>query len=158
MLDRFNREKIHTALETCGVFGPLTIPELTRRVDLFLFDLKHIDPDRHGEYTGVSNASILSNFKEVYRCAGNDRVVARVPLIPGFNTDADAVDGLISYLHDTDYHGPVHLMPYNKMARTKYEKIGLGHRYKDMGDLASEEIQAIITRFKNNGLEATVSS
>ena len=52
------------------------------------------------------------------------------------------------FLKSINYSGPVHLMPYNKMAKTKYEKVGKGHLYKDMGDLTEENLEEITKKFE----------
>ena len=48
-------------------------------------------------------------------------------------------------------------MPYNKMAKTKYEKIGKGESYKDMGELSEEQLQLIVLVLKKDGFEVVVN-
>ncbi len=70
------QEGLHTAIETCGYTKKETILRFAEFVDLFLFDLKHIDPDRHFELTGVRNEMILENLEELITeeksCKGPD--------------------------------------------------------------------------------------
>ena len=56
-----------------------------QHTDLFLYDLKLMDDDRHRKYTGVSNRLILSNLQRL--SAGGAQVIVRIPLIPGVNDD-----------------------------------------------------------------------
>jgi pyruvate formate lyase activating enzyme len=148
---------IHTAIETCGFFPEALIYDLINPVDLFLFDVKHINLETHRAFTSVSNEKILSNFKVIYSRIGSERIIPRVPLIPGFNADHDSIDAIISFLKQVDYSGPVHLMPYNKMAKTKYEKMGKGAIYKDMGDLTDEDIETIKKEIEYRSFEAVCS-
>ncbi len=149
LLKSFKQKGIHTAIETCGFFKEDLIESLTNLVDLFLFDIKHLDPNEHKKYTDVSNEKILNNFAKIHSKVGSNRIIARIPIIPGVNTDAKTIEEIATFLKNIDYSGPVHLMPYNKMAKTKYEKVGKGHLYKDMGDL-TEEILEIITKKFNS--------
>ena len=48
---------LHTCIETCGEFPWEAVRETLPALDLFLFDLKHLDPERHEELTGRGNVS-----------------------------------------------------------------------------------------------------
>ena len=157
LLQAIKNGGIHTAIETCGFFSEALIDDLVNLVDLFLFDIKHINPETHKTFTGMSNESILSNFKVICSRIGSERIIPRVPLIPGFNADLDSIDAIVAFLKQVDYSGPVHLMPYNKMAKTKYEKMGKGAIYKDMGDLTDEDIETIINQIEYRSFKAVCS-
>lgn len=148
LLTEFKSRGIHTALETCGYFNSEIITKLTELVDLFLFDIKHIDPKIHHKYTGVSNEKILGNFKIIHKIVGSNRIICRIPLIPGVNVDINIINQIISFLQDLNYKGPIHLMPYNRLAKTKYEKIARGQDYVDFGELNEEILEKIINEIK----------
>jgi len=48
--------------------------------DLFLYDLKVLDPVKHAVHTGVDNSLILKNLRRLSD-SGAD-IVIRIPLIP----------------------------------------------------------------------------
>ncbi len=54
---------IHLAMDTTGHADTETVLSVAGQTDLFLFDLKHMDPEIHRQYTGVSNRKILSNLE-----------------------------------------------------------------------------------------------
>jgi len=56
------QEGINTAIETCGYAKPEQLMKVAEFTDLFLFDVKHMDSDRHYELTGVRNELILANL------------------------------------------------------------------------------------------------
>lgn len=153
LLRELKERGIHSAIETSGLFSHELLEKLLDLVDLFLYDIKHIDPNTHRRFTGVSSEIILSNFSEILSRAGADRIIPRIPLIPGFNDDDESLDLIMSHLKDLGYSGPVHLMPYNRMAKTKWEKIGRGPSYKDMGDQPDEALEKIIARFEGASFE-----
>lgn len=148
LLEALKSSDIHTAIETCGFFKGELINELIKCVDLFLYDIKQIDSKIHEKFTGVPNERIISNFKIILSKVGNERIVPRIPLIPGVNTDLKIIEDIASFLHSVKYEGPIHLMPYNKMAKTKYEKIGKGISYRNMGDLSESQLQTIIEKIR----------
>jgi pyruvate formate lyase activating enzyme len=98
LLDACKEAGLHAALETSGYFDQDLVEKLTVVVDLFLFDIKHVNEEVHRQFTGVGCARILSNFKEILRLVGGERIIARIPLVPSFNHDPASVNALISYL------------------------------------------------------------
>jgi pyruvate formate lyase activating enzyme len=144
---------IHIALETSGYFEPDLITRLTDVIDLFLYDIKQIEPNRHKELTGVDNRLIHENFKALLGVAGCGRVIPRIPLIPNCNTDNESIAAAISFLNDAGYTGPVHIMPYNRLSKSKWEKIGRGESFVDYGPLADERIEEISGMLKCTDFE-----
>ena len=157
LLEALKNEKIHTAIETCGYFNDDIIPKLVNLVDLFLFDIKHIDSKIHCNYTGVPNDRILTNFKSILLKVGSERIIPRIPLIPSVNTDKDVISKIGQFLFEANYKGPIHLMPYNKLARTKYEKIGKAEYYRDMGDLTEDMIKEIIETLGQQSFQVIIN-
>jgi len=151
LLDRFRERGIHTALETCGFFPRDLLDSLLPRLDLFLYDIKHPDPASHREATGVSNERILDNFSRIVRMAGPGRILLRIPLVPGFNTDPEAVRGILDFARKAGYDDPVHLMPYNPLIKTKYEKLGRFSDFIRRDPLSEDDLARICTLVEENG-------
>jgi pyruvate formate lyase activating enzyme len=156
VLEALHREGIHTAIETCGFFDPQLVAPLLHKAGLFLYDLKHIDPAAHRKATGAGNERILENFTAILREAGAGRVIARLPLVPGFNTDERTIKGMIAFLQSRGFQGQVHLMPYHGFARGKYERIGRGGEFVDRGRLREERLEQIAREFATAGMEPTI--
>ena len=58
-------------------------------VDDFIVDVKTADAEIYRRYSGDDNAPVLRNLKMLIGAVGPDRVKVRVPLIPGYNDEAD---------------------------------------------------------------------
>lgn len=58
-------------------------------IDHFYIDCKDTNPDIYRRYTGQDNARMLSNLQRLAAWIGPERIMVRLPLIPGYNTDAD---------------------------------------------------------------------
>jgi pyruvate formate lyase activating enzyme len=56
---------IHTALDTCGFAKWSVFEKILPHVDLFLYDIKHMDNGKHAQFTGVGNELILENLKKI---------------------------------------------------------------------------------------------
>ena len=61
LLKELRAKGISTALDTCGQAPQKTLAALLPYVDVLLYDLKEIDPEKHKRFTGADNAKILEN-------------------------------------------------------------------------------------------------
>lgn len=113
---------IHTAVDTSGYAAPAVLAAVAETTDLFLYDLKLLDDERHRHFTGVSNRLILENLRRLV--AWGKRVVVRVPLIPGVNDDEANVGGIGSFVASVGGVSEVHVLPYHEAGMVKYERLG----------------------------------
>lgn len=153
LLDSLGNSGLHAVVETGGCFSGELLDKLAARADLFLFDIKHIEPEKHKQFTGADNNRILENFAAIVKEYGRDRVIPRVALIPGFNDDEASVEEIVSFLTGAGYNGPVHLLPYHRWARDKYEKLGRGCDFYEAGNISEDRLDRIARKFDIAGLE-----
>ncbi len=145
------------ALETSGLFAPAKLTELIDVVDLFLMDIKVIDDKLHKKLTGVSNKQILSNFAAIIKQGGHEKILPRIPLIPSVNTQPESVKQIIAFLKSCGHPGPVHLMPYNPLAKNKWEKIGRGNEYRVFGRMDEEILNLVTRQFEDASFEVVIN-
>lgn len=146
---------VTTALETCGYTQWAIFERLLPHVDLFLYDIKHVDAAPHRQFTGVDNAPILTNLQRL--TAAGARVRARIPLIPGFNAtpeDVAAIAKFIAYL-PRPVQG-VDLLPYHTMGKAKYTALGREFPWVDHARLTDAQIREMATIFAAHGLAVTI--
>ena len=128
LLQACKQEGLHTAIETCGYTKKETILRFAEYVDLFLFDLKHIDPDRHVELTGVRNEMILENLEELIM--KRNHVKVRMPMLKGINDSEAEIRGVIEFLKPfrefKNFEG-IDLLPYHKLGVNKYVQLGMDY-------------------------------
>ena len=72
------------------LLNPSSIEILLDRVDLWLVDLKVMDPELHQEYTGASNNRILVNLKRLLQ-ATKGEIIIRIPMIRNITTTAENI-------------------------------------------------------------------
>ncbi len=108
---------IHVAVETCGCTSWERLERLAEATDLFLYDLKDADPERHLRNCGVELAPITDNLRRLV--ARGAEVIVRVPLIPGCN-DSPADVAAIARLARECGAQNITLLPFNPAAAGKY--------------------------------------
>lgn len=112
-----------TALDTSGFADPAVLERMIPWTDLWLFDIKAVDPEKHRRLTGQSNERILSNLRLLDRAGA--AIELRCPLAPGLN-DADADLRAIRTLADSLCRKPaIHLEPFHPFGRSKLARLGL---------------------------------
>lgn len=116
---------LHTAVETCGFAPAESLAKVAPYVDLFLYDIKHMESDTHKGLTGVGNGPILENL--AWLVENGYPVRARMPLINGCNADLAEMRARAAFLGQwkgrPNFKG-VDLLPYHKLGLHKYAKLG----------------------------------
>ncbi len=135
------QQEVHTAVETSGLTSAEHLDQIRAVTDLFLFDVKIVDEERHKRFTGVSNARILENLR--FLASAGAAVVVRLPLIPGVNDDDANITALAGLLAGLETIREVHLLPYHTGASAKYRSLGMRARMADARPLPRERIEAI---------------
>ena len=137
-------EGINTAIETCGHLKTEKLLQIAEYVDLFLYDMKHMDPVRHNELTGISNELILHNLNELLRRRFNVKV--RLPMLKGINDSREEIDQIIKFLlpyrENRNFKG-IDLLPYHKMGVNKYNQLDKPYPIEGDPSLSSEDLDRI---------------
>ncbi|MEX2683467.1 MAG: glycyl-radical enzyme activating protein [Candidatus Sigynarchaeota archaeon] len=121
---------IRTAIETTGATTVAVLELLLPHVDLFMYDLKEIDPEKHKRFTGISNDKILENCKWLAsRVDGKEKQLwIRTPIIPGYTATDENVSGIAKFIAK-ELGGKVQrwdLLSFNNLPADKYERMDLG--------------------------------
>ncbi len=113
---------IHTAVDTAGHVPYESFERILPYTDLFLYDIKCIDSDRHKHYTGVGNELILENLKKLLNKGAP--VWIRIPIIPTVNDTVEEMKRIKAFLNSCPLSEKVELLPYHAMGEHKYAAIG----------------------------------
>lgn len=146
--------KIHTAVETCGFVDSETLLSTSNYVDLYLFDLKVIDDERHQRFTGVSNRLILENLRQLSR--SQDHITVRFPIIPGVNDDDGNVSRIGEFVSPLGNVEEVDVLPYHKLGIEKYKRLGMKYRMGEIQPPSKQDVARIAERLRNLGLKVKV--
>ena len=146
LLCECKNHNIHTAIDTAGAVEFERFEEILPLTDLFLYDIKIFDSDKHKLYTGIDNLQILDNLRRLLElCAP---VTVRIPVISGVNDTADEMREIKRFI---DSHGralSVELMPYHSMGEHKY--MALGRNPNHFCAPSDEHMSLLRNIFKSN--------
>jgi pyruvate formate lyase activating enzyme len=112
LLEACRSEDIRTAVDTTCYAPAQVVQRVAQAADLFLCDIKHMNPERHEQYTGVSNGRILENVALLAQ-AGK-KVIIRVPIIPGFNDDQANIEETARFVRRLKTVRRIDILPYNR--------------------------------------------
>ena len=155
LLDECSKRGIHTAVDTAGLANTEIILDVAKRTDLFLYDLKMMDSERHRKWVGVPNEKILENLKAV--SATGVKIIIRIPLIGGVNDDAENMEATARFVAELSGEKKlVNLLPYHKIAQTKYQKLGRPEDFQLLEEPTKEAQQQAIAIFERYGIQASI--
>lgn len=126
---------ISTAIESMAFAPYESIEKLLPYLDTYLMDIKHINGEKHKEFTGHDNRRMLENAVRVAMSRQTELVI-RVPVIPGFNDTQKELLDIAQFAEQLPGVKKIHILPYHSFGRGKYE--GLGREYP-MGDVTGPD-------------------
>jgi len=147
------QNQIHTAIETSAAVDNKTFLKIIRLVDWVFVDLKHIDPEKHRQATGKDNRQILQNIMALKEYVLTKRIIVRIPLIVGFNTDRQNLNATINFLKTVGL-GEVNLLPLHHLGESKYHQLGLNYTAAKFCAPNSLQFAEIEQLFRKAGLKA----
>jgi pyruvate formate lyase activating enzyme len=117
-------EGMHTAVETSGSAAEATFMQMMRHVRFAFIDIKHMDAQKHEEYTGVNNCNILANIRALSGSRWDGRLLIRLPLVPGYNDDEQNLLSMAQFLSGQGL-SEVQVLPFHRLGESKYRQLGL---------------------------------
>lgn len=146
-------KNIHTTVDTSGYATWEQFKKIIDKVDLFLFDIKHMNSEKHLEYTGASNHVILENLKKLSERGSN--IYIRMPIIAGINDDDENIDRAVEFLSKLNIIH-VDLLPYHKMGMDKYRRLDRSYKLSGLEKPTEEVIAKIAEKFKSAGIKIKI--
>jgi len=148
-------EHLNTAIETTGNAPWEALERLLPYLDLWLYDVKHMNSKIHHDCTGLGNELILSNLRKLARLGAPIRV--RVPLIPGFNMTEENMRQTAAFVVELgDGVRSVDLLPYHTLGRPKYKALGRSYSWKDHDPPTDADAQAMAELVRSYGLNVQI--
>lgn len=114
---------LHTAVETSGCAPAATVASVAPFVDLWLFDVKHLDAARFRELTGGELAPILANLRDLDARAA--RIVLRLPMVPSVNDDDAELAAVSALADELASVEELDIEPYHPLGVEKGRRLGL---------------------------------
>ncbi|RKY88532.1 glycyl-radical enzyme activating protein [candidate division KSB1 bacterium] len=154
LLEVCKERDIHTAVDTSGYAQSGTFEKILDKVDLFLYDVKIIDDEKHKKYTGVSNEIILKNLKLLAR--KKHRVNIRIPVIPGINDSKEDINKIVEFIISLKNVTEINLLPYHKGGTAKYKRLDKIDLMTEVKSPLNEKIEKIKTLLEKSGFNVKI--
>ena len=154
-VEALHSENIHVAIETNA-----SSPSLGRflgRVGLMICDLKCVSPDRHLQWTGCENETVLENLKLAAR--EQPDLWVRVPLVPGMNDRDDEMDRIVSFLAGLPRRPKplsVIVLRMHHLGEPKYAALGMKYPMSAVAPPSVAAAQGFVDKLNRAGLAATM--
>lgn len=145
---------ISTAIESTACAPIETIRTLLPYLDHYLMDIKHINSDKHKEYTGRDNKLILENAEILSKEAKH--LVIRVPVIPTFNDTAEEIGEIAKFVSKIMPGGEINLLPYHRLGQDKYKGLGRQYTLTDITPPTDQKMNELLDVALSFGLKAKI--
>jgi pyruvate formate lyase activating enzyme len=154
LLDACGDLDLHRTVDTSGYADIRILMEATPRTELFLYDLKHMDPEKHRKFTGVSNEKILTNLKRL--SLQGKEIIIRFPIIPGINSDEENIVQTGKFVSSLPGVRRINILPYHCAAAAKYKNLGLEFKAADVQPPSRDYLESVAGLLKNFNLEVKI--
>jgi pyruvate formate lyase activating enzyme len=144
----------HTAMETTAYADFSVIERLLPWLDLALCDLKHVDPGKHRQFTGISNERILENLRRI-GLSGTPLVI-RTPVVPSFNATPEEIAMISTYAASIPGVKQLHLLPYHRLGEGKYKGLGMPYALSGIEPLSNRQMDALLEAAQCSGLRCQI--
>ncbi|MFA6008357.1 MAG: glycyl-radical enzyme activating protein [Desulfobacteraceae bacterium] len=162
ILKQCRQKNIHTCLETELHCRPQILEAVYPFTDLVITDIKHMDPAKHREYTGVDNVLILENIRKTANM--NKPLIIRIPIIPGHNNSEFNIIKTAEFIAEKLANKvlQVQLLPYRPLGLEKYQSLNLSYPLEDLKQQdvkqQKKELDHLVELMRGYGVPAVAGS
>ncbi|MCL2227894.1 MAG: glycyl-radical enzyme activating protein [Oscillospiraceae bacterium] len=150
---RLKDSGLHICLDTTGFAATDSYEAILPCIDLFLFDIKHIDTQRHMKLTGVGNELVLNNARFLAENGGALQI--RVPVIPKLTDKEDDLRKTAEFCASLgEAVKLVQLLPYHATGRMKYERLGWNYKLHKLEPPDDAFMHKTLEMFQSYGLNS----
>jgi len=156
LFEKCRRAGIHTCMETSGYAAESSLRKVLPYTDYILYDLKHLNSEKHRQYTGKPNSLILSNAEIV--AASGVGTLFRMPLIPSINDDLQNIKETAEFLHGLGNSAlRIELMPYHRLGKGKYESLDKEYHLSGVPSPEPDVVESVKKAFEDNDITCLIS-
>ena len=141
-LRRCTDKFLHRAIETCGHVPWDYLKAAADYLDLMYYDIKHLDPEKHKELTGVSNDLILANARKVLAGGVPCEVIVRTEVIPGTNDSEENIAAIAEFVSLAGGK-QMELLPYHALGSGKYRQLGIAYELTEIRPPSDEHMSKL---------------
>ncbi|MDO4789265.1 MAG: glycyl-radical enzyme activating protein [Johnsonella sp.] len=153
ILKRCSRMGYSVNIDTCGYASFERFEKILPYVDTFLYDLKHMDGEKHKELTGKDNRLILENLKKLSEKGA--KIHIRVPVIEGVNSDDESIARMADFVKNLNIT-MLSLLPYHEVGKSKYERIDMKYEGENFCAPSAERMEELKHIFERKNIKVKI--
>jgi pyruvate formate lyase activating enzyme len=150
LLTDAKERQLHTVIDTSGFAPWESYEQVLGLIDLVLYDIKQMDPEKHKKFTGADNRMILENAKRLQ--ARGTPMWLRVPVIPGYNDTIANIQAAANFFRGFKNIDHVELLPYHRFAESKYRRLRMHYPLEGVEPPSEEKLAELRRVFEEAGL------
>jgi pyruvate formate lyase activating enzyme len=154
LLWAFKEEGISVGVDTSGYVPWASIERILPYVDFFLWDIKHMNSERHRKLTGVPNELILHNARSVSE--KNIPLNIRVPVIPGCNDSEENIRSTCEFARGLFSVMEVDLLPLHHLGQARYSSLNRPYPVVDIPLIPDSILQNLERLVESYGLNCSI--
>ncbi len=145
---------IRTAVDTCGFASRDLLLEIAPSVDLFLYDVKILDPKRHQEVVGLPLDPILTNLQALD--ASGASICLRVPIVPSLTDTPENLRAIADLVLSLPGVSRLSLLPYHSLGAAKCARLNTTYTLDRVAPPTVDRMNALAGFFRARGMDARV--
>ena len=145
---------ISTAIETTAYADIEVIRRLLKYTDTVLMDIKHVNGEKHKEFTTRDNDLILANARVIAREA--NELIIRTPVIPTFNDSDEEIRAIAEFAASLEGVREMHLLPYHRIGSDKYAGLGRVYGMAHIQPPPREQMERLLSIVRSTGLTGQI--
>ncbi len=145
---------INTAIESTGYAKFENIEKLLPYLDIYLMDIKHMNSEKHKEFTGKPNSLVLENAYKIAQ--KSEELIIRVPVIPTFNDKKEEILNIAEFAASLPNVEELHLLPYHRLGVDKYKWLGKEYALKSILPPEDSYMNELMQIVNSTGLKCQI--
>lgn len=147
---KLHENGVSVFIDTSGYTDYENLKRILPYVDVFLYDIKVMDPKDHKKFIGVDNSLILENLKKLSDEGAG--LYIRLPIIQQVNATDEHIESVIHFLKENNIHArQVNLLPYHDIGKGKYASLDMEYHEDEMSVPVSELMEHFKSMFEEQG-------
>jgi pyruvate formate lyase activating enzyme len=149
LLIHLKNKNLDVAMETSLHVDWSQVKRCLGLVRTFLVDIKHTDSEKFNLFTGGNLHLVKTNLKLLVEAKEN--IIARIPVIPGFNHTMGEMEKIIEFIDSQSYIREIHFLPYHTLGTEKYAMLGMEYAFGKKKPVDEDALNNYIDYARNKG-------
>lgn len=131
-------ENVSTAIDSSLCVAASQLQKVLPVTDLFLADIKHIDPEKSRELTGVANQMNMNNLRLI-----SDHHISiwiRYVIVPDLTDNPQDVTSMAQLVKTLNTVERIDLLPYHALGAHKWDLLGLDYKLHETQPPSSQQM------------------